>query len=196
MTTQTRGSAAGYKRVPVRVEIVDFHPSPAHMVNKEQAVSLGRELVQIEKKCGNLDNRTIWTQAKQAPGSSIYSFYQEKNAWNDKVAADRYRDDLARKLKQYIEVTIRTVEGKEIRAPLTIAIQSREEEVQHGNRTPMQIETVIHVMNSPNAEEKLAGMLEDAKAALSAWCERYECLKSISGLWHEVDAALRKHRGN
>jgi len=170
-----------------RPKIVAFRPSPGHTVTQAQATVYGEELVRIERVYGNLENRTIWT-ASQAPASPLHDAFE----WDNRTAADKFRDEQARKLKQSIEVEIRFVDGHTATAPLTIALQRTEIEVQRGNRTPLRVETIVRVLSN---KQKVEQMLEEAMEQLAAWRERYRCLEEISQVWKAVDVALRKQAG-
>lgn len=165
-------------------KIVEFYPSPGHTVSPTKAKIYGRELVRIERVCGNLENRTIW-QAAKASSSPLHEAFE----WDDAVAADKFRDEQARKLKQGIEVEIRFADGRTARGPLTIALQQEEIEVQHGNRTPVRVETLVRVLGD---EGKVERMVKEALEQLEDWRDRYRCLEHLSDVWSAVDDALRR----
>ena len=148
-----------------------YMPMPGGVVNKTQAVIVGKELQRISKAHGAIVPEKVVDEARpeKAP---LHPFF----TWDDTAAAELYRQQEARKIIRSVRVVVVGMPPQEqsvLRAFLNVVASDDESEFEGQGYIPM-----ARIRKSPDYEQQV---LNRVKNELRAWTERYQDYKQHFG---------------
>ena len=149
-----------------------YVPMPGGILNKTQAVIVGKELQKISKAKGAITPENMVDEARPEK-SPLHSFF----TWDDSEAAELFRQQEARRVirsVRIIRVDMPAAEQSVVRAFLNVVASDTETEFEGQAYIPM-----ARVQKSPVYEQQV---LTRAKDELRAWTERYQDYKQYFGV--------------
>jgi hypothetical protein len=157
---------------------VSYIPSLGFHVSKKDAVTYGRELYRLSTT-GPLNVKRV-LEAASIKTNPLHRYFP----WNDRLAAEKYREDQARVLLRSISIIVETRDGKQTsRAFHCITNLAGEDRARWFDSA-----TVF-------TNEELRGrIIKDALDELIAWKGRYQQYSELAGVIREIELVDRKIR--
>jgi hypothetical protein len=156
--------------------------SGQHGLSANDALAVDGELTSIQKTKGRLTTAEMaeeLVRRAKAPGSSTHHLFE----WSDKKAAEQQRLDRAKFLIRCVYVTLTEApDVQPVRKWITLT--------EGGKKGPTSIRKVL------TDEDLTAALLEQAKADIEVWSNRYERFRELAdlkGVFRAIDKINKRN---